>query len=93
MAFLSRRNTVEDEYELVGTIVGETPVTDDRSYAWPYQDASDQYQAAPINGEGNYELHVRFDDIGAESTIRVATPSYEIEDPLGEVTDGVVTAL
>lgn len=81
----------EDEYRLVGTIVGEVPGADAGSYAWARHDLSDQYEAAPIDAEGNYELHLRFDAVDDASTIRVATPSYEIEKPLGELTDGVVT--
>jgi len=82
----------EDEYRLVGTIVGEAPEADAGSYAWARHDPSEQYEAAPIDTEGAYKLHLRFDAVDEASTIRVATPQYEIEKPLGELVDGVVTA-
>ncbi|GAA0673674.1 hypothetical protein GCM10009020_21000 [Natronoarchaeum mannanilyticum] len=78
----------EDEYRLVGTIVGEAPEAATGSYAWARHAPSEQYEAAPIDADGSYELHLRFDEASA---IRVATPSYEIEKPLGELTGGVVT--
>lgn len=81
----------EDEYQLVGTIVGEAPGAGEGSYAWARHVPSEQYEAAPIDAEGNYELHLRFDEVDEQSTIRVETPSYEIEKPLGELVDGVVT--
>lgn len=91
----------ENGYPLVGeeseqlpeqyTISGETESAED-AYAWAWHDPTGQREAAPIDAEGNYELHLRFDDVDESSTIRVATPSYEVEKPLGELVDGTVAA-
>lgn len=72
------------------TISGETDPAED-AYAWAWHDPTGQREAAPIDGEGNYELHLRFEDVDEESTIRVKTPAYEIEEPLGDLVEGTVT--
>jgi rhodanese-related sulfurtransferase len=89
----------ENEYPVTGesvgqlpdpyTIEGETDPAD--GYAWAWHDESGHREAAPIDDEGNYVLHLRFAGVDEQSTIRVKTPSYEIERPLGELVDGVVT--
>ena len=90
----------ERDYPVTGEAVGQLPepyVVEGRTdpaadaYAWAWHDASGAREAAPIDAEGNYELHLRFPGVDEQSTIRVKTPDYEVEGPLGDLVDGVVT--
>lgn len=58
--------------------------------AWAFHDPTGQREATPIEADGSYRMELKFADISEDSPIRVTTPEYEIERPLGELTGGVV---
>lgn len=58
--------------------------------AWAHHDASGQMESTDIAEDGSYELHLGFYDVGADSTIRVETPAYTVEDRLGDLSAGTV---
>lgn len=72
-------------------IRGTTDPADAGGDAWAWHDPTGQREAAPIAGDGSYELQLHFRDVTDESQIRVETPSYTVNAPLGELTSDRVT--
>ncbi|WP_313696204.1 rhodanese-like domain-containing protein [Halorarum halobium] len=59
--------------------------------AWAWHDASGQREAAPIDADGGYLLELKFSGLTRTTPIRVETPAYELQAPLGDLLSGVVT--
>lgn len=59
----------------------------DSKYAGEYvwATAGRQYEAAPVQSDGSYRLHLKFTDVSAETPVQVKTPTDTFERPLGEV--------
>ncbi|MFD1586394.1 rhodanese-like domain-containing protein [Halorientalis brevis] len=72
-------------------IRGETAPADAGGDAWAWHDPTGQREAAPIAADGSYELQLHFSDVTDDSSIRVETPSYTVEQPLGDLTSDRVT--
>lgn len=53
---------------------------------------SDRVEAAPVQRDGSFEIHVRFADVTPDSRLRVAAPDYTVTATLDELTSDVVTA-
>ncbi|MFC4407716.1 rhodanese-like domain-containing protein [Haloarchaeobius iranensis] len=53
---------------------------------------SDRVEAAPVQRDGSYEVHVRFADVTPASRLQVETPDYTVTATLDELTSTVVTA-
>jgi len=53
---------------------------------------SDRVEAAPVQRDGTFEVHVRFADVTPDSRLRVETPAYTVTATLDELTSSVVTA-
>lgn len=92
----------ERDFPLAGSDVDrETPVrvvegAVPRAYAgrtaWARHAASNQAEATEIDGDGRYELELRFVDVTAASPVRVETPAYTLTEPVGRLTRGTVAA-
>ncbi len=96
--FLGRPNTWYDrDYPMAGTdfapdtqaslseweITGRTDADYAGEYVWA--SAARQYEAAPIQSDGSYRLHLMFTGIDAGTAVEVKTPDGTVEKPLGEV--------
>lgn len=57
-------------------------------YAWAWND--DQYEAAPIQSDGSFTIHLRFPHIDDDSLISVSTPEYTTQEKLGKLSNGVL---
>lgn len=85
-------------YPLAGSAVDRTPALrvirgrtdpdDAGEFAWARH--GENVEAAPIDADGAYTLHVRF-PAAPDALVTVETPSYAVEAPLSALTDGVVT--
>ncbi|WP_135822616.1 rhodanese-like domain-containing protein [Halostella litorea] len=60
--------------------------------AWARHEPSGQREATTIGDDGGYSMTLRFVDVDRDSPIRVETPGYEVEAPLGRLVDTTVTA-
>lgn len=88
----------EAGYPLAGSEIGRTPAlrvirgrtdpADAGAFAWARH--GERVEAAPIGADGGYELHLRF-AVATDALVTVETPSYAVEAPLAELTDGIVT--
>jgi rhodanese-related sulfurtransferase len=58
--------------------------------AWVYHPPTGQMEATAIGDDGRFDLHLRFYDVSANTPLRVETPDYSVEAPLGQLADGVV---
>jgi rhodanese-related sulfurtransferase len=65
------------------TVAGSVDSRYAGEYVWAT--AGRQYEAAPIQADGTYRLHLKFADISAETPIRIQTPTDSVERPLGSV--------
>lgn len=72
-------------------IRGRTDPDDAGQYAWASHAERDQQEAAPIEDDGSYRLHLHFTDLDAAAPIYLQTPSYDLTAPLGDLVDTVVT--
>ncbi|WP_256301280.1 rhodanese-like domain-containing protein [Haloarchaeobius salinus] len=52
---------------------------------------SDRVEAAPVQRDGSYEIHVRFANVTPGSRLRIETPEYTVTATLDELTSDVVT--
>ena len=52
---------------------------------------TDQREAAFVDGDGRYELTLRFAGVDDGSEVRIDAPDYTVVAPLARLTDGVVT--
>jgi rhodanese-related sulfurtransferase len=76
----------------VRTIEGTTSAADAGETAWAIHPPSDQVEATEIAADGSYTLELKFVEVDSQSTVRIETPSYTIEAPLGVLTSRTVTA-
>ncbi|WP_135828518.1 rhodanese-like domain-containing protein [Halorussus halobius] len=58
--------------------------------AWARHRPSGQMESTDIGGDGRYELHLKFNDVGPDSTIEVDTPAYTVEGKLSDLATGTV---
>ena len=72
-------------------IEGEVAAQYAGEYVWATHEATGQQEAAPVRGDGSFELHLKFSDMNDEMPIHVSAPSFEVTRPLGELTATVVT--
>jgi len=47
-------------------------------------------EATDIADGGTYELHLKFHEVGPDSTIEVETPAYSVEGKLKDLAAGTV---
>jgi rhodanese-related sulfurtransferase len=52
-------------------------------YVWATVDR--QYEAAPVQSDGSYELHLKFTGVSAETPVQIRTPARSFERSLGSV--------
>jgi rhodanese-related sulfurtransferase len=53
---------------------------------------SDQLEAAPVQADGSYTVHVRFSGLTESSRLLVEAPGYSVEGTVASLTEQVVTA-
>jgi rhodanese-related sulfurtransferase len=58
--------------------------------AWAHHHPSGQMEATDITDRGTYELHLKFHEVGPDSTIEVDTPAYTVEGKLADLAAGTV---
>lgn len=75
----------------VHRIEGRTDPADAGESAWAWHDATGQREATRIAADGSYLLELPFSGVSLDSTIRVRTPSYELQAPLERLVSVVVT--
>ena len=88
------------EYPMAGDEVDTTPEKwvirgeVDAAYtgrdAWAHHRPSGQMEATDIADGGTYELHLKFHEVGPDSTIEVETPAYSVEGKLKDLAAGTV---
>jgi rhodanese-related sulfurtransferase len=95
---------IDREYPMAGTKFGDGNAGDisewtlegdvDPRYAGEYAWASigKQYEAAPIDREGRFELVLRFAGVTADTRVRVSTPAFTATRPLRELAAGTLGA-
>jgi len=71
-------------------IRGETDTAYAGENAWARHKRSKQVESTDITRDGSYELHLKFHEVGPESTIEVETPSYTVEGKLKDLASGTV---
>jgi rhodanese-related sulfurtransferase len=59
---------------------------------WVRAPGSGQREVATIGPDGEYTVTFHFLEVDAETPLVLETPEYELRAPLGELTEGVVTA-
>ena len=65
------------------TISGSVASRHAGAYVWA--SVGRQSEAAPVQPDGSYQLHLNFAGVSSESTVRVRTPTGAVERPLGSV--------
>ena len=90
------------DYPMAGTDLSASPYghvvsgrTESRhagETAWARHVPSGQREATTIGDDGAFSMTLRFVDVDRDSPIRVETPGYTVEAPLGRLVDGTVTA-
>jgi rhodanese-related sulfurtransferase len=96
--FIGRENSwYNRDYPMAGTAFGAESQASvqqwtisgsvDSQYAGEYvwASAGRQYEAAPVQSDGSYRLHLKFADVSPETPIEVRTPTDTVERPLGTV--------
>ncbi|WP_135826223.1 rhodanese-like domain-containing protein [Halorussus ruber] len=58
--------------------------------AWARHRPTKQVESTDITDEGSYELHLKFHEVGPDSTIEVETPGYTVEGKLKDLSAGTV---
>ncbi|NEU57048.1 rhodanese-like domain-containing protein [Halorussus sp. MSC15.2] len=58
--------------------------------AWARHRPTEQVESTDITDDGSYELHLKFHEVGPESTIEVETPEYTVEGKLKNLASGTV---
>ncbi|UPV99745.1 rhodanese-like domain-containing protein [Halorussus gelatinilyticus] len=71
-------------------ISGETATSLAGENAWARHRPSGQVESTDISDAGSYELHLKFHEVGPDSTIEVETPSYTVEGKLKDLATGTV---
>ncbi|WP_121821519.1 rhodanese-like domain-containing protein [Halostella salina] len=89
------------DYAMAGTNLSETPFghvvsgqADARfagETAWARHEPTGQREATTIGDDGRFSMTLRFVDVDRDSPIRVETPGYAVEAPLGRLVDATVT--
>jgi 3-mercaptopyruvate sulfurtransferase SseA len=64
-------------------ITGQTDPAYAGEYVWA--SAARQSEAAPVQADGRYRLHLRFTGVDAETPVTVRTPARTVERPLDAV--------
>lgn len=72
-------------------IEGEVDPAYAGEYAWATHVPSGQQEAVPIADDGTFTIHFKFYDLAPDAPIRVQTPAFEVTEPLGDLTNTVVT--
>lgn len=67
------------------TLTGVTDVAYAGHYAWAVVEG--QTEAAPIESNGEFSIHLSFAGVTADSHGTVRTPGYTVEGPLGELAE------
>ena len=70
------------------TVDGSVDPAHAGEYAWAI--AGERYEAAPIDDEGRYAIHVGFPDVTERTRVTIRTPAYTVTRPLGELAAGSV---
>lgn len=76
----------------VRVVEGTVPPAFAGRTAWARHAASNQVEATTIDGDGRYELELRFVGMTAGSPVRVETPAYTVTEPIGRLTRATVAA-
>jgi len=71
-------------------IRGETEASLAGRNAWARHRGTGQMESTDITDAGSYELHLKFHEVGPDSTIEVETPSYTVEGKLADLASGTV---
>lgn len=58
--------------------------------AWAHHRPSGQMESTDIGDDGSYELHLKFHDVGPDSTVEVETPAYTVEGKLADLATGTI---
>jgi len=82
----SRVEQIPESYR----IDGRTSAGGEDGYAWVWHDLSGQREAAPIESDGTFSVHVQFYDVGLETELRLSVPGGERTAPLAELATGEV---
>jgi rhodanese-related sulfurtransferase len=84
-----RGSNVSDEPKR-WVVRGETDATFAGKNAWARHRRSGQVESTDITGDGSYELHLKFHEVGPDSTIEVETPGYTVKGKLKDLASGTV---
>ncbi|WP_276301128.1 rhodanese-like domain-containing protein [Halorussus lipolyticus] len=71
-------------------IKGETQADFAGENAWARHRKTQQVESTDIADEGSYELHLKFHEVGPDSTIQVETPGYTVEGKLKDLSAGTI---
>lgn len=81
-----------EQLPAVKTVYGRTNSESAGNTAWAIETDSEQMEATTIGSDGRYTLHLKFINVDSNTKIRVKTPDYTIQKPLGLLTSGRITA-
>jgi len=71
-------------------IDGEAAAASAGADAWARHRPTGQVEATGIADDGSYQLHVKFHEVGPDSTVQVETPDYRVEGKLKDLASGTV---
>ena len=72
------------------SIDGRTRSEHEGEYAWVWHDDSGQREAAPIQSDGTFSVHIQFYDVTPSSRLRLSVPAGERTGPLAEFVSGEI---
>lgn len=78
-AFDTSSQASVQEWSIAGTVDAQHA----GEYVWATVDR--QYEAAPVQSDGSYQLHLHFAGVSPDTPVRLQTPTDTVERPLGEV--------
>jgi rhodanese-related sulfurtransferase len=58
--------------------------------AWARHQPTKQLESTDITDDGSYELHLKFHEVGPDSTVEIETPGYTVEGKLKDLASGTV---
>lgn len=71
---------------------GRTDPADAGEMAWAVHEPGANREVTPIQPDGTFTMTLHFGSLPADAPITVRTPSFEVTQPLEEVTSAIVTA-
>lgn len=82
--FISGTAMVSSEWTISGSVGPQYA----NSYVWAAVDR--QYEAAPVQPNGNFEIPVKFWDVTENTLISITTPAYTVTEPIKVLSSGEI---